>query len=470
MATYTLKHIYLNGAEVQTESAVRDGNGNNIATTYLPKTSAKITINGTDVTFGGSYTSPTATSAVNGQIKVFSDTVQTTAANAVTSTSERTYGIQKNSSGQLVVNVPWTNLYTLSSATNTTLGGIKVGAVLTTAATTVTTSIASRYYPVQIDSAGLGFVNIPWTDTTYTHPSYTANSLGFYKFANDALGHISSISPVTLTDLTGLGVVSTTAMNTALSTKADLDASGKVPQSQLPSYVDDVIEGYYYNSKFYSDSSHTTEITGEAGKIYVDLSTEIVYRWSGTIYVEISSSLALGETSSTAYAGDKGAANASNITTLQSYFSSGVAKSASKLTTDAGSSTQPVYFSNGIPVACSLGAAALKGVDTAVTASSTNLITSGAVASAISGYATDTLVLHKAGAESITGVKTFSASTLTLTKATDSTYTPTRVMVVDGSSTTGISSMVDLDDSLTLSASLLKVTNKLTTTDVSLTY
>ena len=87
---------------------------------------------------------------------------------------------------------------------------------------------------------------------------------------------------------------------------AELDANGKVPSSQLPAYVDDVVEGYYYNSKFYKEAAHTTEIAGETGKIYVDLSTEKTYRWSGTAFVEISASLALGETSSTAYRGDRG--------------------------------------------------------------------------------------------------------------------------------------------------------------------
>lgn len=67
----------------------------------------------------------------------------------------------------------------------------------------------------------------------------------------------------------------------------------------MPSYVDDVLE---YTNK----SSFPT--TGETGKIYVDTSTNKTYRWSGTAYVEISASLALGETSSTAYAGDKGKA------------------------------------------------------------------------------------------------------------------------------------------------------------------
>ena len=66
---------------------------------------------------------------------------------------------------------------------------------------------------------------------------------------------------------------------------ASLNGSGKVPESQLPSYVDDVIEGYYYNGAFYSDSAHTTEITPETGKIYVDLTDNKTYRWSGSVYV-----------------------------------------------------------------------------------------------------------------------------------------------------------------------------------------
>lgn len=68
---------------------------------------------------------------------------------------------------------------------------------------------------------------------------------------------------------------------------ASLDNTGKVPSSQLPSYVDDVIEGYYYGGKFYTDSAHTQLITPETGKIYVDINTSKAYRWSGSTYVEI---------------------------------------------------------------------------------------------------------------------------------------------------------------------------------------
>ena len=85
-------------------------------------------------------------------------------------------------------------------------------------------------------------------------------------------------------------------LNTELSKKADL-ADGKVPASQLPSFVDDILE-------FATLSAFPT--TGEAGKIYVTLDTNLTYRWSGSGYVEISPSLALGETSSTAYRGDRG--------------------------------------------------------------------------------------------------------------------------------------------------------------------
>lgn len=89
---------------------------------------------------------------------------------------------------------------------------------------------------------------------------------------------------------------------------ATLDNAGKVPSSQLPSYVDDVLE--------YEDLAHFP-LTGETGKIYVAEDTNKTYRWSGSAYVEISESLALGETSSTAYAGNKGKANADAIAAIK---------------------------------------------------------------------------------------------------------------------------------------------------------
>ena len=87
---------------------------------------------------------------------------------------------------------------------------------------------------------------------------------------------------------------------------AELGADGKVPSSQLPSYVSDVVNGYLHEGKFYKESTYQTEITPEDDKIYINLDSENTYRWSGLAYVEISQSLALGETSSTAYRGDRG--------------------------------------------------------------------------------------------------------------------------------------------------------------------
>lgn len=85
---------------------------------------------------------------------------------------------------------------------------------------------------------------------------------------------------------------------------ASLNESGIIPSAQLPSYVDDVIE---------VDTFSNLPDTGESGKIYIVQDTNLTYRWSGTDYVEISKSLALGETSSTAYPGDKGKATTDKL-------------------------------------------------------------------------------------------------------------------------------------------------------------
>lgn len=98
---------------------------------------------------------------------------------------------------------------------------------------------------------------------------------------------------------------------------AELDSSGLVPSSQLPSYVDDVLE---YSAK----SSFPT--TGEAGKIYVDTATNLSYRWGGSAYVEISPSLGLGTTSSTAFRGDYGNTAYAHATNKGSAFTSGLYK------------------------------------------------------------------------------------------------------------------------------------------------
>lgn len=88
---------------------------------------------------------------------------------------------------------------------------------------------------------------------------------------------------------------------------ASLNESGVIPSTQLPSYVDDVVEAAAFSN---------LPSKGESGKIYIVTSTNIQYRWSGTAYVEISKSIALGETSSTAYPGDKGKATTDVVNSL----------------------------------------------------------------------------------------------------------------------------------------------------------
>jgi len=87
------------------------------------------------------------------------------------------------------------------------------------------------------------------------------------------------------------------ALKGANSGLAELDSNGKIPSAQLPSFVDDVLE-------FESQSNFPA--TGESGKIYIAIDTEKTYRWSGSVYTVISETIALGETSTTAYRGDYG--------------------------------------------------------------------------------------------------------------------------------------------------------------------
>lgn len=111
----------------------------------------------------------------------------------------------------------------------------------------------------------------------------------------------------------------TNSLNAFISTKgqpsglAELDSTGKVPAAQLPSYVDDVLE--------FSTKDQFPQ-TGETGKIYVSKDTNLTYRWTGTQYLEISQSLALGETPSTAYPGDKGKANRDALNSMPTKLTS----------------------------------------------------------------------------------------------------------------------------------------------------
>lgn len=203
----------------------------------------------------------------------------------------------------------------------------------TTVATSSTLGLVKSGTDITVDSSG----NVSVNDNSHNHTvsnisdlTATASELNVLDGITATTTELNYIDGVTSNIQTQLDGKSSnghthddryyteTEMDTKLNAKlntslkgsvnglAELDENGKVPSSQLPSYVDDVIEGYYYNSNFYTDSAHTIEVTGETGKIYIDLSTNKTYRWSGSAFVVISETLALGETSSTAYRGDRG--------------------------------------------------------------------------------------------------------------------------------------------------------------------
>lgn len=138
------------------------------------------------------------------------------------------------------------------------------------------------------------------TSTNYARQDHTH---GIDLATGDSNGQVKIAG--TNVSVKGLGTAAYTASTAYLAAElkgaasgvAQLDSNGLVPSTQLPSYVDDVIE---YNGR------SSFPATGQTGKIYVDTSANITYRWSGTTYVQIGSSLALGTTSSTAFRGDYG--------------------------------------------------------------------------------------------------------------------------------------------------------------------
>lgn len=133
-----------------------------------------------------------------------------------------------------------------------------------------------------------------------SHTSNTDNPHSVTK-AQVGLGKVDNTSdadkPVSNATQLALNAKLDANLKGAANGVAELDASGHVPASQLPSYVDDVLE---------FDSLGDFPATGEPDKIYIAVDTNQIYRWSGSQYVQISSSLALGETAQTAYRGDRG--------------------------------------------------------------------------------------------------------------------------------------------------------------------
>jgi hypothetical protein len=112
---------------------------------------------------------------------------------------------------------------------------------------------------------------------------------------------------------------------------ASLDANGTVPANQLPSYVDDIIDVYatydksatgeLTNIKLYSDAAHQNAITGEAGKIYINITNgepPYQFRWTGTIFARADAQvLILGQITGTAFDGGRGKELENQIASLK---------------------------------------------------------------------------------------------------------------------------------------------------------
>jgi hypothetical protein len=180
-------------ATTSTEGLVKleDGTAQTVAANTVTATASRtygVQLNGTgqavvnvpwvDTDTDTDTTYSTATASTAGLVKIEDDTDQSVAANAVSATASRTYGVQLNSSDQAVVNVPWTDTdtdTTYSIATDSTAGIIKLedNTDQTVAANAITTT-ASRTYGIQLNSSDQAVVNVPWTEGAST-------TKGFYE-------------------------------------------------------------------------------------------------------------------------------------------------------------------------------------------------------------------------------------------------------------------------------------------------
>ena len=222
---------------------------------------------------------------------------------------------------------------------------------------------------------------------------------------------------------------------------AELDANGKVPTSQLPAYVDDVLS---YNSL--SDFP----ATGEDGKIYIAKDTNLSYRWGSSEYVVISPSLALGSTSSTAYRGDWGAedrAAIGTLSTLNTTEKSNLVGAINELKTASDAKQGTLTF------------------DSAPTSGSTNPVTSGGVYTALASKQgtltfdssptenSDNLVKSGVIYTALVGKADATATQTALNSKADATATQTALAGKQNALTAGANIIIEtVNDALTISA------------------
>lgn len=181
-------------------------------------------------------------------------------------------------------------------------------------------SAKSVKYATSAGSAGaVAWANVSGKPTTFAPSAHNHNDLYYQKSEVD--GKLSG--KAASSHKHGAGDI--TSVNASAIT-------GTIAAANLPSFVDDVLEGYYgSDGVFYqhldtSTGKYSDAYTGESGKIYVNLNNNKTYRWSGSAYVVISETIALGETASTAYRGDRGAAAYNHAAAKGSAFANGLYK------------------------------------------------------------------------------------------------------------------------------------------------
>lgn len=156
---------------------------NNKAYVEVPWENAIYT-NGNGLTLtGNTFSLNVASSAMHGGIKLYNDKLnKEITPQAASEIDGRYYRIQLDNANRAFVNVPWTDTtYTLPIASDTTLGGVKVDSVESTPELLIPTTTPNRDYAVKVDEEGVLWVTIPWTDTKYTLPIATTSVLGGVK-------------------------------------------------------------------------------------------------------------------------------------------------------------------------------------------------------------------------------------------------------------------------------------------------
>lgn len=231
--SYTTRSINTNGATV-IDTFTSDGIGSVTGITTRTMTLADLGYTG--ATNANNYVLPEATATTLGGIELFSNTDQSVAANAVTSTAGRTYGIQLNSSGQAVVNVPWVDTNTDTNTTydylvpaNTTALRL-AGSDFTTDTITLSSSGATSLTRISGNEIQISSTD---TNTVYTHPSYSAINLNtngatvIDTMTVDTIGSVSGITTRSMT-LADLGYTGATNANNYVLPEATATVKGGI--------------------------------------------------------------------------------------------------------------------------------------------------------------------------------------------------------------------------------------------------